>query len=116
MGVPGREAGATGDPDAVDAGGIHRSVLHERELAGSRVLVEGEDGELRGQLAVHVAAGGVRGAVFELHHGEERIALVAVGRRTVETDEPMPSGASEKNCGLTAFVDEGSKIGFMSIS
>ncbi len=75
MGAPGRQAGAAGDPQAIGRCGGHVVILHQTELAGGRILVEGEHGDGRRQFAVGRDTRLIQAGVFELHHGEHGIAL-----------------------------------------
>jgi len=73
--VPGRQAGAAGDPQALHRGGVHVVVLDHAERAGGGVLVQRDHRDRRGQLAVGGGAGLVARGVLELHHGKHRVAL-----------------------------------------
>ncbi|KAG0763534.1 hypothetical protein G6F22_018407 [Rhizopus arrhizus] len=50
------------------------AVFHQAELAGVRVLRQGQHGDRRRQQAIHVVAGLIHRLVFELHHGVDRVA------------------------------------------
>ncbi|KAG1253083.1 hypothetical protein G6F65_017628 [Rhizopus arrhizus] len=74
VGAPGRPAGATGDPQAMHRRRVDVAVFHQAELAGVRVLRQGQHGDRRRQQAIHVVAGLIHRLVFELHHGVDRVA------------------------------------------
>ena len=73
--VPRRQAGAAGDPQAMCLRRIDVVVLDQAELAGARVLIERQDGDRRRQGAVGLGTTLVGRRVFELHDGEDRLAL-----------------------------------------
>jgi hypothetical protein len=75
--VPGRQAGATSDPQTLDGGGIHVVVLHQAKLAGGLVLIQGQHGNGGRKRAIGLCIVLVPSGVFKLHHSENGFALDA---------------------------------------
>ena len=77
MGIPRRQAGAASNPQAVGFGRVDIVIFDQAQLAGGLILVQRQHGDRRRQRAVGVAAFLVARGVFELDHGEDRLALDA---------------------------------------
>ncbi len=113
----GGDAGAAGHPQAVDGRGVHIVVLDQRQPAGGRVLIQRQHGDGRGQfgpqLIGFVGVGQVGVGVFELHHGENRIALDAVHFRVGHRQQRSPVRAVGEELALLAGhrrVDDGAVV------
>ena len=93
MGIPWRQAGTAGNPQAMHGRGIDIVILDQRQLAGGRILIQRQHGNRRRQLAVHRGLFLVARGVFELHHGKYGIALDAGHGGAVQLQQGRTIGA-----------------------
>ncbi len=77
VGVPWRQAGAAGNPQAIDRRSVDVVVLDQGQLAGGRVLVQRQHADRGRQAAIGIRARLVPRGVLKLDHGEHRVALHA---------------------------------------